>query len=93
MCEYICLNTRKLNTEHIIQAKAMYINGGAHAYYEHESITIMYTILATNVSLNTHTFVAAGPHIIHVLSCFCLNLHDDSSVSEVVEENAIPCVN
>ena len=44
----IYLSTRKLNTQHIIQSMAMYINRGTHAYYEYKSITIMYPILIIN---------------------------------------------
>ena len=40
----ICLGIMH-NTDH---GDVAYINGGTHAYYEHKSIMIMYTILVTN---------------------------------------------
>ena len=45
---YVCIHLFKhTQTKHLtqIQSMAMSINGGTHAYYEHNSITIMYTIL------------------------------------------------
>ena len=49
---YIYVNTHKLNTTHNT------VKGGGHAYYEHKSITIMYTILVKK------KFVNVLPHII-----------------------------
>ena len=89
VCAPICLklNTRKLNTWHIIQSMAMCFNGGTHAYDEHKSIAIMYC----RISLNRSTFVK----FVYMI-CVILSLPQFTwlfSVSEVGEENAIPCVN
>ena len=69
---------------HRIQSMTMYINGGTHAYYERKSI--MYTILVKY----RPTVAATGPHIIYSVKFSLPKLTRRLSVSEVVEENAIP---